>query len=138
MSTHGSSTAPILVVDDDVDFREAMRLVLEDKGYSVAEAATATEALMQLQAATRGHIVVLDWRLADRARSLLQALEQERADGPLRQHQVMLLTAMQPSRLSDEERRLIAATCLATLTKPFDLDALYDAVTRAATRLTAS
>jgi CheY-like chemotaxis protein len=126
------------VADDDDAIREALRLVLEDAGYPVVEATMATDALAHLQAATRSHVVLLDWMLPDITASLLQTIEQETTSGSLRQHGIVLLTAAHPSRLSDEERRLIAATCLGTLTKPFDIGVLLDAVKRAATRLSAA
>ncbi len=134
----GSTPVPILVADDDEGIREALRLVLEDTGYPVVEATTATDALAHLQAATCGHVVLLDWLLPDSTATLLQTIERETASGSLHQHGVVLLAAEHPSRLSDEERSLIGATCLGTLTKPFDLDVLLDAVKRAATRLSAT
>ena len=36
----------VLYVDDDPDYREVMRLIIESGGYAMAEAATAEEALL--------------------------------------------------------------------------------------------
>ena len=133
----GSTPVPILVVDDDESTRECLRLVLEDAGYPVVEATMVSDALAHLQAATRGHIVLLDWVMPERGESLLYALEQEPADGPLHRHCFIVLTAAMVSRFTEEEQRLIAATCLEAVTKPFEVAALLAVIERAATHLRA-
>ena len=40
-----SSAQQILVVDDDADIREVLRIQLENKGYSVSEAANGNDAV---------------------------------------------------------------------------------------------
>src|SRR3954470_12387725 len=51
----------VLVVDDDPDIRESVRLVLEDEGYEVEEAADGAAALALLRAATtRPDVILLD------------------------------------------------------------------------------
>ncbi len=49
----------ILIVDDDVDFRDSVTVVLEAQGYKVAGAASAKEALSSISA-SRPDLVVLD------------------------------------------------------------------------------
>lgn len=49
----------ILIVDDDPDFREFVRIVLEAHGYEVLEAANAT-ACLALMRASRPHLTLLD------------------------------------------------------------------------------
>ncbi len=53
------SQAKILVVDDDPDFVEAMRLTLEPHGYTVASAANGDEGLARL-ASESPDLVILD------------------------------------------------------------------------------
>lgn len=77
--------------------------------------------LVHLREATCGHIVLLDWVLLGPGESLLHVLEQEPTDGPLHRRCYIVLTAAELSRFTDEERRLIAATCLTAVAKPFDV-----------------
>jgi len=49
----------ILIVDDDVDFRDSVTVVLEAQGYRVAAAASAKEALASISA-SKPDLVVLD------------------------------------------------------------------------------
>jgi CheY-like chemotaxis protein len=53
------SQAKILVVDDDPDFVEAMRLTLEPNGYTVLSAASGDEGLAKVQAESPD-LVILD------------------------------------------------------------------------------
>jgi CheY-like chemotaxis protein len=53
------SQAKILVVDDDPDFVEAMRLTLEPNGYTVLSAANGDEGLAKVQAESPD-LVILD------------------------------------------------------------------------------
>jgi two-component system nitrogen regulation response regulator NtrX len=48
----------ILYVDDDPDFRDAMRTVLESNGYSLVEASTGEEGLIQYNIHTPDLIIV--------------------------------------------------------------------------------
>jgi CheY-like chemotaxis protein len=50
----------VLVVDDDVAIRHALRLLLEDEGLAVAEAADGRAALAILRAASDHYVVLLD------------------------------------------------------------------------------
>ena len=50
----------MLVVDDDVAIRHALRLLLEDEGLAVAEVADGRAALAILRAASDPYVVLLD------------------------------------------------------------------------------
>jgi two-component system chemotaxis response regulator CheY len=52
--------APILVVEDDVDVREAVQLWLEHKGYSVVTAADGSEASRLLDEGLNPCLILLD------------------------------------------------------------------------------
>jgi CheY-like chemotaxis protein len=60
-----TSTASILLVEDDPLLRHAFRLLLEDAGYRVHEAGTAAQALDRA-ASERPSLVLLDLGLPDR------------------------------------------------------------------------
>ncbi|MCP3101476.1 response regulator [Myxococcus sp. K15C18031901] len=50
----------VLVVDDDADWREFLRLSLEELGYEATEAADGREALESLQRGERYEVMLLD------------------------------------------------------------------------------
>ncbi|MDR1599528.1 MAG: response regulator transcription factor [Oscillospiraceae bacterium] len=58
MDTPTDKTFEILVVDDDPDIREVLRLLLEGEGYATREASCGQEALERLD--ERVHLVLLD------------------------------------------------------------------------------
>jgi excisionase family DNA binding protein len=53
------SGPPVLLVDDDADMRELVRLQLEREGYAVQEAASATEGLAAIES-HRPELILLD------------------------------------------------------------------------------
>lgn len=55
----GTTDKKILIVDDDVDFRDSVTVVLEAQGYKVAAAGSAKEALASVSA-SKPDLVVLD------------------------------------------------------------------------------
>src|SRR5262245_64068037 len=55
--------ARVLVVDDDEDIRETLRLVLEDAGYDVLLAADGRSALDVLRKGAEGLVVLLDLQM---------------------------------------------------------------------------
>jgi CheY-like chemotaxis protein len=59
-----SSSGPLLVVDDDIDIREAIRDTLEQEGYTVAEARDGTEALHYLRSNPLPPLILLDWNMS--------------------------------------------------------------------------
>ena len=54
----------LLAIEDDDDVRLMLRMVLEDEGYQVAEAATAEAGLLSF-AADRPDLVLVDLKLPD-------------------------------------------------------------------------
>ncbi len=54
------SSRKVLVVDDDADWREFLRLSLEDLGYETTEAADGQEALDALKRGDRYRVMLLD------------------------------------------------------------------------------
>jgi CheY-like chemotaxis protein len=56
----GASHGPVLIVDDDVDMREALRLLIETRGHTVATAGNGAEALDALRGGMRPCLILLD------------------------------------------------------------------------------
>jgi CheY-like chemotaxis protein len=54
------SNGTVLVVDDDADIRDLMKIILESEGYRVDVASDGIDALEQLQAGTRPALILLD------------------------------------------------------------------------------
>lgn len=122
----------ILIVDDDDAIRETLRDALEEEGYEVAEAADGIEGLAQLRASQERLVVLLD-QLMPRldGKGVLRAVQ----DDPLlaRQHAYILLTAH--ARMSARMTEYIAALSIPIVSKPFDLEVLFQVVAKAARRL---
>ena len=84
--------AKILVVDDDPDFVEATRLVLEPNGYEVISAADGSEGLAKVQD-ERPDLVILDIMMA----SVLDGLSMSRRmqeDPQLRRIPILMVTSI--------------------------------------------
>ena len=54
------ASAPILLVEDNLDVLDATRVLLETEGYAVATAANGADALALLRAGLRPRLIVLD------------------------------------------------------------------------------
>jgi two-component system, cell cycle response regulator DivK len=118
----------ILLIEDDADTRELVRLTLELHGHEVEEAATGEEGI-ERALAIPPDLVLMDLSLAGRIDGL-EATRRLRAERTLDRTQIVALTAH--AMPSDRERAL-AAGCDDYWTKPIlDLDAFQSAVTRAA------
>ncbi|HBD01416.1 MAG TPA: DNA-binding response regulator, partial [Lachnoclostridium sp.] len=55
-----STAQQILVVDDDADIREVLRIQLENKGYSVSEAANGNDAVAAVTDNPDIDLIILD------------------------------------------------------------------------------
>lgn len=118
MSTH----AHVLVIDDDPDVSLLARLQLELAGYSVTEAATATQGLARARA-DRPDLIVLDWMLPDGdGIGLLSCLQEQEITVGI---PVVMVTAR--SHESDQ-RTAWEAGVVEYLTKPFDSAQLVSCV----------
>jgi CheY-like chemotaxis protein len=112
---------PILVVDDDATIRRLLFWALTDEGYAVLEASDGAIALVRVQA-TAPSLILLDmrmprmdgWEFARRYRQL-----------PAPHAPLVCLTAA-----VDAAARGAQIGAVATLGKPFDLDALLAVVRR--------
>ena len=126
----------VLVVDDDNSIRDALRLILEDAGYQVAEAADGMAALDVLRAAPDQLVVLLDLMMPklDGA-GVLGAVA---ADPQLsKRHAYVMMTATSRT-LGLAFARMLSDLAVPVISKPFDLDTVVDAVAQAASRLVAA
>lgn len=122
----------VLVVDDDTDIRETLRLALEDEGYSVHEAEDGVIALRTLRESPRPFVVLLDLMMPrlDGEGVLRAAASDER----LHRHVYLMVTAKYQS-LPASLKALITQLDVPVLPKPVDLDVLLDAVAVASGRI---
>ena len=115
--------APILVVDDDRDVRDALCDTLSDAGYSVTTADSAGNALSYIGANPMPSLILLDWNMPSmNAAQFMAALEQTPSSA---QVPVVLITAD-----GHIERKVKAANFRDGLKKPVDLDKLFKIVER--------
>lgn len=105
----------VLVVDDDLDFRECMAEVLSSRGASVTVAGSGAEALTRLAGDPLPNLVLLDVRMPQMdGRAVLKSM---RADPRLASVPIIAVTAAEPDDLG-----------VPCLVKPFDLSDLLDLV----------
>jgi CheY-like chemotaxis protein len=127
-----ADVACVLVVDDNVDMRAALRDALEFAGYEVAEAPDGAVALEYLQANHEPAVVLLD-REMPRCDGV-QFLRAVAADPVLTsRHRYVVMTAGS-ANLPDDVRHLVAVP---VVLKWFGYDDLLAAVDVAAEPLTA-
>jgi CheY-like chemotaxis protein len=116
----GAATGAVLVVDDDHDIRDLIRVVLEEEGYSVVTAENGEQALASI-AGHRPDLILLDltmpvlngWQMRER-------LAESWPDIP-----IVFMTAGFRARAEAEAYRVAGY-----LAKPFDVDELLRVVSR--------
>ncbi len=114
--------ASVLVVDDDVGTREALRCLLESEGYGVIEVANGQEALAALRLGVGGVcLVLLDLMMPTMDGWTFMA---ERARDPA----LVSVPVLVISSVTPQATRLLDA--VACVRKPVDPDALMELVQR--------
>jgi CheY-like chemotaxis protein len=127
----------VLIVDDDEAARASMRMVLEYGGYEVVEASDGRQAKHYLRPSHHRLIVILDKNVPSMGGQVV--LEAVRADpAPAKRHCIILVSAHVGGKLSERLSALLTALSVERVDKPFDVNDLFDAVTRAAQRCQAS
>ena len=120
----------VLVVEDDRDTREALHFLLEDAGYTVAEAADGLEGLAAIQTSTVPLVVLLDLDLPKRSGlEVLQTVARDRRLFAF--HAIAVMTAMSPNHYQ-AANEICAKLSTPLVAKPFDIDTLLDLVASAA------
>lgn len=121
------------MVEDDRDTREVLHLVLEDAGYTVAEATDGLEGLAAIQASEVPLVVLLDLDLPQL--DGIAVLQEVARDARLAaRHAFLLLTAISYQRY-EAATAVCAQLGVPLLAKPFQVEALLDLVATAARRL---
>ncbi len=132
-TTISDAKATVLVVDDNQDIRETVRLALEDEGYTVLEAGDGMTALETLKESPSRLVVLLDHIMP--GIDGIATLDLIGRDTQLAQrHAYLMMTASNavgtPEIVTPE-----AEVEVPLVAKPFDIDDLLDAVARAAASL---
>jgi CheY-like chemotaxis protein len=113
----------VLIVDDDVDIRETITLVLEDEGYAVVSAANGEEALHYLRS---GAVVLPELILLDLMMPVMDGLEfrtEQQKDPKLATIPVVVITAS-----GNAKERALSMRANAMIQKPIALDTLLATV----------
>ncbi len=118
-------TAPVLVVEDDPDQRDAITLALESEGYAVVTAASGIEALERLDAGAAPCMILLDLMMPEMD-GIQFRTEQLRSAAHARIPVVVVSAFGQLTRA----KYLQVADYLR---KPLDLDQLLQVIERVAT-----
>jgi two-component system, cell cycle response regulator DivK len=111
---NGGDTRTVLLVEDNETIRHAFRILLEDSGYAVQEAASGQEAIDQAQADPPS-VILMDLGLPDI--SGLDVTRRLRAAPRTCDVPVIALTGR---ALETDETACLEAGCTAYLSKPID------------------
>ena len=122
----GVSVRPIiLVVDDQVDLRDAIAVLLEAEGYDVVDASNGDEALKYLSSAA-GHVAAIVLDLAMPVMDGWQFLAERQKQPALKDIPTIVVTGV-----SNAKRRQEELGDIVVFTKPFHFDELIRELRRA-------
>ncbi|HUE29581.1 MAG TPA: response regulator transcription factor [Verrucomicrobiae bacterium] len=118
-----AQSAPVLIIEDDPELRDALRELLSGEGYQVTTAADGQEGLARMGAPPRPGVVVLDLMLPrmDGFEFRVRQLE----DPELAGIPVIILSGG-----ADMEHKVARLGVAASLMKPLDFETLLDCVAR--------
>jgi CheY-like chemotaxis protein len=114
----------VLVVEDDADVRETLRQVVEDEGFSVAEAENGRAALEWLRTAEPPCVILLDLMMP--IMDGWQFLTQIEQDGSLPQAPIVIVSATPQDRI--EQTAAAHPRVAGYLQKPLRLEDVLGAV----------
>jgi CheY-like chemotaxis protein len=132
--TTRSAPPRVLVVDDDRAIRETLRSVLEDEGYTVAEAPDGVVALELLRSSATPLVVLLDLMMP--RLDGVGVLNVVARDQQLASRNAYIVITANRYRLDTLASHLLSDLAVAVVLKPFDMDTLLDAVASAMRKLT--
>jgi two-component system chemotaxis response regulator CheY len=113
----------ILLVEDDVDVREALAEALSDRGYAVDTAGDGLVALQVLRGGKRPGVILLDLMMP--RMDGVEFRSAQRADPKLADLPVVLLSA--DARMEEKARAMKVQDAIR---KPIDLEQLYRVIER--------
>ncbi|HKW21491.1 MAG TPA: response regulator [Ktedonobacterales bacterium] len=125
--------AHVLVVDDDASIRDLVRMVLEDEGYAVAEAADGQAALDLLRVFAPPAVVIVDGFMPRLSGLELLAIV-AREPGLAWRHAYVLATGSSEIAVPLGGTQATAMP-VRLLAKPFDIQTLLEVVAAAAATL---
>jgi CheY-like chemotaxis protein len=123
MTTDLPSEPTILIVEDDVNLRETLGMILEDEGYRTAMVSNGREALNHLRSAPPPCLILLDLTMP-----VMTGWEfriEQRRDPALAEIPVVVISAVASSA-----ERINALDAAAYFRKPLDVDALLQTIAR--------
>ncbi len=119
----GADDCPVLVVDDDIDIRESLVDLLEERGHAAVTASNGVQALETLKKGTRPCLILLDLMMPVMDGATFRAAQLR--DEQLKDIPVILISAFR--HLEETGEALGAAD---VLRKPIELPALIEDVHR--------
>ena len=118
----------ILLVDDDDEVRDLLRMALEEEGHTVDEAENGQVALEKLRATPERLVVILDYLMPGMdGLAVLHAIAQDETLAP--RHSYILMSAGRFFPADDEALR---GLLVEVLPKPFDLEKVFQKVRQVA------
>jgi two-component system chemotaxis sensor kinase CheA len=121
LTTDRASERSILLLEDEDDFREMLKLFLQRAGYRVIGFSSAVDALTVLQRGAQVSLILLDLMMP--GVTGFQFRTEQRADAALKDIPVVVLTGGQHPSDYDANLRAVAY-----LEKPVDLDQILTIV----------
>jgi len=124
----------LLLVDDEPEIRETLTALFEESGYPILEASNGEEALKILRDSRERLIILLDnfMPLVD-GEGVLRAILRDRK--LRRRHAIILVSAMPHLSRRLSLQRLLHSLSIETISKPFNIIDLEQAVERARVKL---
>ncbi len=109
----------VLIVDDDTEVRELLRLALEEEGHQVSEAAGGERAIGMLRDSQSRLVVILDYLMPGvNGEAVLRAMAQDAYLAP--RHAYIVMSAGR--HLPSDQDEAFSHLWLRALSKPFDLN----------------
>ncbi len=133
ITTDGTTTPLVCVIEDNEFIRETLRDLLEDASYRVIEAADGVQACRILQESTERLIAVVDHKMP--RMDGCDVLELAANDEHLRERHAFIFVTASPSRAKEDCGETLDKLDVPVVAKPFELDDVLDAVAGAAKRL---
>jgi CheY-like chemotaxis protein len=125
---------PVLVIEDDTDIRESVRLLLDMEEFPVLEATDGAAGLDVLLRSATPLIVLVDYMMP--GMNGLQMLREVAKSQSLAQRNIYVLVTANYDRLPPGDADMLAALRVGKVNKPFNIDALLAVVERACRSLT--
>jgi CheY-like chemotaxis protein len=125
---------PLLLVEDEPEIRETLSALFEEAGYPILDASNGEEALHILRDTRERLIILLDnfMPVLD-GEGVLRAILHDRK--LRRRHAIILVSAMPHLSRRLSLQRLLHSLSIETITKPFNITDLEQAVERARVKL---